>query len=203
MIRVGNLLGRRIGHRMSSTLAFSETSFDSSSYSNYRPTYGPALYEQLYAYHRGSKDVAVDIGCGTGQITSVLSSTFERVYGFDTSAKMLSQATKKDNITYEVSGAESIPSLPDGSVDLITVGQAAHWFDHAAWFKEMARIMKADATLSFWSYNEAEFSDSEEASKIWNKYSHAEDKLGPYWPYVYADSFQVYTDMPDNQEEVF
>ena len=138
--------------RRAMALPFAASKFDSSSYSAYRPSYGPALYKQLYAYHRGDHDVAVDIGTGTGQIASVIASEFKKVYGFDTSAKMLESATKADNVEYAVGNAEELPTLQDNSVDLVTVGQAAHWFNHAAWFKEMYRILKPNGTLSFWSY---------------------------------------------------
>lgn len=172
---------RILNRRNMSQLAFSDTKFDSSSYSAFRPTYGSALFDQLMAFHAGRSGVALDLGCGTGQITTVLADRFEKVYGFDTSAKMLETAIKRDNITYRVGQAESLP-LDEASVDLVTVGQAAHWFDSEAWFQEMSRILRKDGTLSFWSYNEAEFTDSVEASKIWNEYSHASDKLGPHWP---------------------
>ena len=163
-------------------LPFSAVKFDSSSYSAYRPTYGPALYTQLYAYHKGGYDLAVDIGCGTGQITSVIAPKFKQVYGFDTSAKMLEAASKVDNIEYEVGNAEHLPKLKDHSIDLVTVGQAAHWFEHESWFKEMHRILKPDGTLSFWSYNEIQFTDLPKGSEIFNRYSHAQDGLGPHWP---------------------
>ena len=163
-------------------LPFSATKFDSSSYSAYRPSYGPALYNQLYAYHKGDHDLAVDIGCGTGQITSIIAPKFKKVYGFDTSAKMLESATKAENIVYEVGNAEDLPLLKDSSVDLVTVGQAAHWFNFETWFKEMHRILKPNGTLSFWSYNEIQFTDLPKGSEIFAKYSHAEDALGPYWP---------------------
>lgn len=164
------------------TMAFAEKHFDSASYSDHRPTYGKALFDQLLSYHTGPRQLAIDIGCGTGQITTVLSKHFEHVRGFDTSATMLSKAKDEDNVMYSIGRAECLPDVGDGSVDLVTVGQAAHWFNHPLWFKEMARILRPQGTLSFWSYNEAVFSDSEAATSIWSHYSHAEDKLGPCWP---------------------
>ncbi|BFZ53332.1 hypothetical protein PYCC9005_000355 [Savitreella phatthalungensis] len=163
------------------TLAFSESNFNSASYSDFRPTYGQALFDQLLSYHTGEHKLAVDIGCGTGQITKVLAAKFDRVKGFDTSAKMLESATKAENIEYGVAGAEKLP-VNDASVDCITVGQAVHWFDLPAWFAEMERVVKPGGTLSFWSYNELEFTDSQEASDVWNRTSHDSDKLGPHWP---------------------
>lgn len=138
--------------RRAMALPFSATKFDSSAYAAYRPSYGPALYKQLYAYHKGEHGLAIDIGCGSGQITAIIAPEFKKVYGFDTSARMLEAATKADNIEYDVGNAEHLPMVKDSSVDLVTVGQAAHWFNHEAWFKEMYRILKPNGTLSFWSY---------------------------------------------------
>lgn len=170
----------RTARRSMSSLAFSDAKFDSSSYSDYRPTYGKPLFDQLLSYHKSDNKLAVDIGCGTGQVTTVLARHFQNVLGFDTSETMLNKATKLDNVKYEIGIAEKLP-LDNESVSLVTVGQAAHWFDHASWFKEMARILQPNGTLSFWSYNEAEFTYSKAASKIWNTYSHDTDKLGPHW----------------------
>lgn len=169
-------------HRMSTQLAFSDAKFDSNSYSAYRPTYGTPLFDQLLAYHQGRRREAVDLGCGTGQITVVLANHFDRVSGFDTSAQMLTKASARPNVTYAQGEAESLPSLRDGAIDLVTVGQAAHWFTHAPWFVEMARILRPGGTLSFWSYNEAVFTQNPAATEVWRRYSHAEDKLGPHWP---------------------
>lgn len=182
---IGSQIGRTI---MSSStgsgkkLAFGEGHFDSASYADFRPSYGKPLYDQLFAYHRGRTALAIDIGCGTGQITSVLADHFDRVRGFDTSAKMLDSATRRDNITYATGGAESLPILKDGEVDLVTVGQATHWFDTDAWFREMHRVLRPGGTLSFWSYNEMLFTHSDVASQIWSRCSHDDDKLGPHWP---------------------
>jgi ubiquinone/menaquinone biosynthesis C-methylase UbiE len=128
-------------------LAFSEKTFNSSSYADFRPTYGQALFTQLFDYHKGDAELAIDLGCGTGQVTSVLAQHFDKVIGFDTSAKMLESATKHPKISYKVGRAEALP-LEDSSVDLVTVGQAAHWFDKDKWFKEMHRIIKPGGTLS-------------------------------------------------------
>lgn len=146
------LIRMKASVRRAMALPFAAAKFDSSSYAAYRPSYGPALYKQLYAYHKGDHDLALDIGCGTGQITAMIAPEFKKIYGVDTSAKMLEAATKAGNIEYVVGNAEDLPELHDSSVDLIAVGQAAHWFNHEAWFKEMYRILKPNGTLSYWSY---------------------------------------------------
>lgn len=161
---------------------FSEKNFNSNAYSDHRPSYGKALFDHLLQYHQGDLKTAIDLGCGTGQITSELAKSVDRVIGFDTSSTMLAKASKADNIMYQVGEAENLPTIEDNSIDLVTVGQAAHWFNHPAWFREMHRILRSSGTLSFWSYNEAVFTDSPEATAISSRYSHASDGLGPCWP---------------------
>ena len=46
--------------------------------------------------------------------------------------------------------AESVP-LPDASVDLITVGQAVHWFDAYRSRQEFDRILKPGGWMAFYS----------------------------------------------------
>jgi len=45
-------------------------------------------------------------------------------------------------------GTAERTTLPDRSVDLITVGQALHWFDGPAARREFKRILKPDAMLA-------------------------------------------------------
>lgn len=69
----------------------------------------------------------------------------------ETARKALEQSPHKDSIRYEVSNAETLPSfIKDSSVDLVTSGQAAHWFDMKAFWKEAARITKPGGTFAIW-----------------------------------------------------
>lgn len=103
---------------------------------------------------------------------------FVRVIGVDPSAKMLEEARKvpkptelKGELEYVQSGAEKLPFLKDGSVDLIvsgtswqcaaflpcftylgsfTAAQAAHWFDWNLLWQEAARVLSPGGTLAAW-----------------------------------------------------
>ncbi|MDH5367685.1 MAG: class I SAM-dependent methyltransferase, partial [Cyclobacteriaceae bacterium] len=55
-------------------------------------------------------------------------------------------------IHYSISKAEST-KFPDNHFDLITVGQALHWFNFEAFFKEVKRVLKLNGTLAVWGYN--------------------------------------------------
>jgi SAM-dependent methyltransferase len=51
------------------------------------------------------------------------------------------------SVPTHVASAERIP-LPDASVDVITVGQAFHWFDHQRALPEMARVLRPRGFLA-------------------------------------------------------
>ncbi len=67
--------------------------------------------------------------------------------------------------------------LRAGSIDLITVAQALHWFDIDRFFTEAIRVLKPGGVLSFWCY---------ERCKIDGKCSEIIEKVfaevEPYWP---------------------
>lgn len=87
------------------------------------------------------------------------------------------------NVTFREAAAESMPFLQDGSVDMITSGQAAHWFDPESFFPEMGRIVRKGGTLALWCYKDHVFVDYPDATRVLNKYAYGDDKdlLGPYW----------------------
>jgi SAM-dependent methyltransferase len=86
--------------------------------------------------------LALDVGCGTGQSTVALTEVAEHVIGIDPSADMLKQAEWNENVEYRKSPAERTP-FRDGRFDLVTVAQAFHWFDRAAFLAEAHRLLRA------------------------------------------------------------
>jgi SAM-dependent methyltransferase len=100
---------------------------DGANYAKFRPTYPENLALQLSNLCH-THDCAIDIGCGTGQLTGLLTNRFERVIGLDPSQTAIDHATPHDKITY-LKGAAEETLQPDQSVDLIVAAQAAHWFD--------------------------------------------------------------------------
>lgn len=66
--------------------------------------------------------LAVEIGCGMGRICLALSERFRQVIGYDISTEMLARARElvtADNVEFRLTEGSSLPSLPDGSVDLV------------------------------------------------------------------------------------
>lgn len=132
-------------------------SHHASDYANYRPEYPKSLAHYLSSQTQ-NHDIAVDIACGSGQLTKSLSGYFAKIYGFDASPQQISQIKSQDDIIYAVAQAESLP-LADNSVDLITIAQALHWFDIDAFWQEATRIGKQNSIVAAICYSLCEVSD--------------------------------------------
>ncbi|MGY1679716.1 class I SAM-dependent methyltransferase [Geodermatophilus sp. SYSU D01176] len=71
----------------------------------------------------------LDLGAGTGLLTGVLLAAGHEVVAVDPAEPMLAELRARyPRVTTHVGEAEVLP-LPDGSVDAVVAGQAAHWFE--------------------------------------------------------------------------
>jgi len=125
--------------------------FIADKYVKYRPTYPLPLFDYIYQYVNRF-DRVWDCGCGNGQATSQLAEKFKQVIATDIAAKQIEYAVEKPNINYKVCPAEQT-SIADNSIDLITVAQALHWFDHTAFALEVKRVLKHKGILAAWGYS--------------------------------------------------
>lgn len=119
-------------------------------YLQYRPEYTRELAEYL-AKLAPDNQKALDVGCGTGQLTKLLSDYFNTVTGVDPSEEQLRNAPPLTGITYLHSTAESLPANFSG-YSLITAAQAAHWFRLEAFYREVRRVAKPAAIIALISY---------------------------------------------------
>lgn len=122
-------------------------------YAAHRPTYPPALASAL-AGLVAEHSCAVDVGCGSGQLSVLLADHFDQVIALDPSQSQLSGAEPHARVSYQVSPAEALP-LSDASANLITAAQAAHWFDRPKFYREVQRIAAPGAALALITYNNA------------------------------------------------
>lgn len=118
-------------------------------YAKYRPHYPNELYEFIFE-HVHVFDKAWDCATGNGQVASVLSHRFDKVFGTDISQQQLSEAATQPNIEYRIGSAES--SGLEEKVDLITVAQAIHWFKIEGFYQEVKRLAKPHTVLAYWGY---------------------------------------------------
>jgi SAM-dependent methyltransferase len=148
----------------------------SGDYAAYRPTYPRALVDYL-AGLCGHTDLALDVGCGTGQLSVLLAGRFHQVIATDASAQQIEKAEAYERVTYRVAPAER-SGLPDHSADLITAAQAAHWFDLDAFYEEARRVGKPGGVLALITYGVIQV-DPDITPIIEHFYK---DVVGPYWP---------------------
>jgi len=84
----------------------------------------------------------LDLGAGTGKLTSILASAFVGVVAVEPADAMRRILVKRFPGVRALSGsAEAIP-LPDDSVDAVFVGQAFHTFDGPRALSEIARVLR-------------------------------------------------------------
>jgi SAM-dependent methyltransferase len=145
-------------------------------YANFRPQYPEALFSWL-ASNSPSSERALDIGCGNGQASRPLLQHFSQVLACDGSPEQLHAAKDLQGIDCFAADAEALP-LADGSLDLIIVAQALHWFATPAFFAEVRRLLKPNGLFCAWCYSLLRI-DSELDALLDDFYSNT---LGPYWP---------------------
>ena len=119
-------------------------------YKKFRPKYPKELYYEILKYVE-NKEVCWDCGTGNGQVACELSRYFKKVYATDISQQQIEKAEKRENITYRLERAEKT-SFDDNTFDLITVGQAIHWFDLNPFNQEVKRVSKNRGIIGVWGY---------------------------------------------------
>lgn len=145
-------------------------------YAKARPTYPAALFTELTRLAPGHA-LAWDAGSGNGQAALALADSFERVVATEPSAAQLAEATPHARVSYH-QAAEQAPMLTDASVDLLTVAQAAHWFDRPAYYAEVRRVARPGALIALWTYALCAITPDLDAA-VFHFYAHV---VGPYWP---------------------
>jgi len=122
----------------------------SKAYAAFRPTYPAALVDDLADACRAT-DVVWDVGCGTGQLSTMLPRRFKAVLATDPSQSQLDQAAPTERVSYLCRPAEDSGFFAR-SVDCIVVAQAAHWFDMPRFNAECVRVGRAGALVALVSY---------------------------------------------------
>ena len=95
-------------------------------HNTFRPAYPARLIADIVD-HAPGRALAWDCATGSGQVALALDAHFARVIASDGSQAQIAQGSPSA-ARFVVALAER-PPLRAGSVDLITVAQALHWFD--------------------------------------------------------------------------
>lgn len=129
-------------------------------YAKFRPVYPPNVSEVIVSYMKSKgNDVALDVGCGSGQSTFLLCESFKKVIGLDISKTQLEQAKLKcadvfpqvSNVEFIIGDAHNLP-IETSSVDLVTCGAAWHWLDADLFYAETKRVLKQGGCLAVYGY---------------------------------------------------
>ena len=120
-------------------------SSQATNYKNYRPSYPSAVMELILS--QIESPIIADIGSGTGKLSKLLVEGAKTLYSIEPNRQMRKSAEDimscHDNYISIASFAEQT-TLPDSSVDIITVAESFHWFDNEKTHAEMRRILKKD-----------------------------------------------------------
>jgi SAM-dependent methyltransferase len=165
-------------------------------YAAFRPTYPAALYEFIFG-HLHSRERAWDCATGNGQVARALAPHFKQVLATDISQQQLDNAHTEVNIVYSKSGAEKT-EFPDNTFDLITVGQALHWFDLNAFYSEVGRTARPGALLAVWGY--AILSVTPDIDQHFLHFYN--NVVGPYWDEARKLVEEEYKHIPFPFEEI-
>jgi SAM-dependent methyltransferase len=128
-------------------------------YRRYRHGYPAAVLDILTgAFRLGPGDLAVDLGCGTGQLTLPLARRVRAVTGVDPEPAMLGEARAAasdaglTNITWMLGSDADVPALRallgEGTVAVITVGQALHWMRPPELFASAGQLVRPGGGLA-------------------------------------------------------
>ncbi|KAG5555838.1 hypothetical protein RHGRI_006478 [Rhododendron griersonianum] len=155
-----------------------------------RPSYPEELFEFI-ASKTPNHDLVWDVGTGSGQAAKSLAKLYKNVVGTDTSQEQLDYAPKLPNVRYQctppnipLSELESSVA-PPGTVDLVTVAQALHWFDLPTFYQQVKLVLKKPhGVIAAWCYTVPEARDNIPV---------VNDKFDAVFRQFYADS-QPYWD---------
>ncbi len=149
-------------------------------YAAARPDYPDALFDAIAEVVPATAR-AWEAGCGSGQATHGLAARFAHVHATDPSAEQLARhwaaaSPAGGRVTLAVEPAESTV-LADGSVGVVAVAQALHWFDRPRFFAECRRVLVPGGVLAAWGYGD--FLPPEGMVDAVADYRR---QIAPYWP---------------------
>lgn len=163
-----------------------------SAYAAHRPRYPEALWAWLAA-QAPARQRCWDVATGNGQAAVALRRHFAEVIATDASAAQIAAAEPCDGVRYAVERAEA-SSLPDASVDAVVIAQALHWFDFAAFYAEVQRVLRPGGVVLACCYELLTIDAGgpiDAAIAAWYA-----GPIGPYWPPERRHLERGYRDIP-------
>lgn len=160
-------------------------------YVQVRPRYTPDHVTRLLEFYHLHDDASsksrpklvLDVACGSGQFTNLLADHCDQVIGLDSSSGQISEAKGPPNVSFKVASAYDFGSeIQNESVDIITVAQAVHYFDHHRFFAEVKRCLRPGGVLYLFGHENMNFPD-EFGVETTNEYRKLmSETFLQYWP---------------------
>ncbi|HUP61677.1 MAG TPA: class I SAM-dependent methyltransferase [Thermoanaerobaculia bacterium] len=138
-----------------------------------------------------------DAGTGSGQVAVALTKYFDRVIATDASSEQLARAIPHERVEYRHEPAGRASLIP-ASVDLVTAGAAAHWFELEDFYREVLRVGRNGAMVALFSYGPRDFADA--AGPIVHRFQ--EEVLAGYWPERIQHVHERYATLPFPFDEI-
>jgi ubiquinone/menaquinone biosynthesis C-methylase UbiE len=152
-------------------------------YVRYRPGYPVAILDCLRSEcGLTSHSVIADVGSGTGKLTEVFLRNGNTVYAVEPNDEMRHEAEHLlggFEKFVSVNGRAEDTTLSDNAIDLVTAGQAFHWFNAEATRLEFSRVLR---TGGF-------------AALIWNARNHEVDPVMSGYEQILAAHGMGYLDV--------
>jgi SAM-dependent methyltransferase len=145
-------------------------------YAKFRPRYPKELFRYLATIAPGT-ELAWDCATGNGQAAVALAEVFDRVIATDASEKQIRNAEPHSRVECRVASAEE-SGIEPGTIDLVIIAQALHWFELKRFYAEVRRVLKPEGVIAASAYNLLHVEPAIDA--VINHYYF--DIVGAYWP---------------------
>lgn len=126
-------------------------------YAATRPGYPPELAAFVAATASvAAGDPVLEVGCGTGQLTSSLVPFGFALTAIDLGASLIAVARERGDcggVSFAVTSFEELDAEP-GSFALVISGAAFHWIDPDVRFRKAARLLRPGGWLAVAGYDE-------------------------------------------------